>query len=211
VRAGSRETRSVAAPLISAADEGKRSRILTLEEESRLLAACDDPRRSHLRAMIVCAIDTGMRRGEILKLRWRDVDFISNVITILALNTKTLTSRFVHMTPRLHTELEAIGPADPDARVFGVTHTVKRSFTTARKKAGLLDVRFHDLRHTAATRLVRGGMSIAEVAGLLGHTQLTTTKRYLNADQQSRERAAHILSRNEEVILGSANAVDVIN
>ena len=72
--------------LISLADEQKRERILTRDEERRLLGACDDIRRAHLRPIIVCALDTGMRRGEILSLRWRDVDFDDNSITIQAFN-----------------------------------------------------------------------------------------------------------------------------
>jgi len=142
--------------LISLADENKRERILTPEEEGRLLAACETPRRAHLRAILICALDTGMRQGEIFSLRWRDVDFENGLLSIQAFHTKTMKERQVAITTRLALELErlkASAPDNADGLVFGIIDNVKRSFTAARTKAGLNDVRFHDLRHTAATGL----------------------------------------------------------
>jgi len=81
---------SLGESLISVADEKKRERILTREEETRLLAACDNGRRRHLRPIIVCALDTGMRQGEIFSLRWREVDLDKGMITVAAFNTKTM-------------------------------------------------------------------------------------------------------------------------
>lgn len=86
--------------LISIADEKQRERILAPEEESRLLAACTG-RRKHLREIIIAALDTGCRRGELLKLRWNDVEFESRTITIQAFNTKTMRERKLTMTTRL--------------------------------------------------------------------------------------------------------------
>jgi integrase len=86
--------------LISVGDEKPRERILTLEEEARLLAACEDP-RAHLRAILICALDTGMRRGELFSLTWADVDFENRLITIRAFNTKTMRERRVGMAVRL--------------------------------------------------------------------------------------------------------------
>jgi integrase len=182
--------------LISLADERKRERILTREEERRLLEACGDPRRAHLRPIVVAAIDTGMRRGEILALRWRDVDFEHGLITIQAFNTKTMKERQVSITARLSLELAALyeeSPKDPTRRVFGITDNVKRSFTAARKVAGLLDVRFHDLRHTHATRLVSAHIPLSEVGRVLGHTQANTTYRYVNANVETARRASAAL------------------
>jgi integrase len=75
-------------PLISVADERKRERIIIRDEELRLLDACDNRYRSHLRPILICALDTGMRRGEILSLKWSDVDFDERVLTIRAFNTR---------------------------------------------------------------------------------------------------------------------------
>ena len=148
---------SLGESLIRVADEKKRERILTREEETRLLAACDNGRRMHLRPIIVCALDTGMRQGEIFSLRWREVDLDKGMITVAAFNTKTMRARTISLTARLARALEALAaqaPKRPDDLVFGISDNVKRSFDTVRRAVGLEDVRFHDLRHTAATRLV---------------------------------------------------------
>ncbi|MGI8731842.1 MAG: tyrosine-type recombinase/integrase [Pyrinomonadaceae bacterium] len=201
--------------LISNADERKRERILTRDEERRLLEACADTRRLHLRPIIVAAIDTGMRRGEILSLRWRDVDFEAGVITVRAFNTKTMRERQLAMTIRLTQELTGIyeqGPKDSTRLVFGIVDNVKRSFTAARAAAGLTDVRFHDLRHTHATRLVGAHMPLSEVGRVLGHTQANTTYRYVNANVETAKRAAAALDTfNADGEAAPAPTSDVVN
>lgn len=187
--------------LIAKADEAKRGRLLSKEEEARLLAACVE-KREHLRAIIICALDTGMRRGEIFKLKWRDVDIEQATIVIQAFNTKTMKERSVGITERLRVELEhmwAVSPKDLDLFVFPVRATVKRSFASACEVAGINGLRFHDLRHTHATRLLNGGMQLASISRMLGHTQVQTTFRYLNPSTDAKEQATEILNRlNEE-------------
>ena len=77
--------------------------------------------------------------------------------------------------------------------MFGFTDNVKKSWTSVRTKAGLPDVRFHDLRHTAATRLVAAHLPLPEVGRVLGHTQANTTYRYINANIETTRRAAALL------------------
>lgn len=181
--------------LISASDERKRERILSRDEEIRLLDACDG-RRAHLRPIIICALDTGMRRGEIFTLKWKDVDLETRTINIQAFNTKTMRERTLRMTPRLYRELERLWVESRQllaARVFGVEDTIKRSWATACGIAGIEGVRFHDLRHTCATRLVKGRLELAEVSRILGHTNIATTFRYANLDESALDRAALIL------------------
>lgn len=180
--------------IISASDENKRTRVLSYAEEELLLDACDQ-RRARLKAIVICALDTGMRRGEILSLRWGDVDLEKRRINIQAMNTKTLRSRSVFITARLLKELESLPRRDPKTRVFGVTDTVKRSWATAKRIAGIDDLKFHDLRHTCATRLVQGGLPLAEVSRILGHTSIVTTFRYANIDDSALDRAVSILER----------------
>lgn len=183
-------------PLISIADERRRERILTRDEEARLLQACEHPRRPHLLPIVLCALDTGFRQGEILSLRWRDVDLENGVITVNAFNTKTMRERQVALTARLKTVIERLhkdSMKEPDDLVFGITDNVKRSFSTARHAAGLDDVRFHDLRHTVATRLVAAHIPLSEVGRVLGHTQANTTYRYVNANLETVRRAAAAL------------------
>lgn len=182
--------------LISAADERKRERILSREEEIKLLEACDQPKCKHLKFIIIAALDTGMRQGEILKLRWADVNLEHGLITVRAFNTKTMKERTVSITIRFKLELERLwgkSNKDLDALIFGISDNVKNSFTRVREKAGLDDLRFHDLRHTHATRLDDLGFSMAKIAGQLGHTQLQTTLRYVNRDKSSIKQVANAL------------------
>jgi integrase len=93
--------------LIRPGDEKPRERIISKAEEERLLAVRDDS-RSHLKAVIICALDTGMRRGEMMKLKWYDIDFENGSINIRAFNTKTMRQREVGLTARLAAELRRL-------------------------------------------------------------------------------------------------------
>lgn len=202
--------------LISA--ERRRERILTIGEEKRLLAACSGEReikykrkgkeitakiengRTHLKVFIIALLDTGARKGEMLKLTWQYVDFQNRIITIQARNTKTLRTRQVAITQRLYDELHLLwetSDKNPDSLVFGVADNVKRSFMSACKDAGIkhggIDgLTLHCLRHTAATRLVNGQLPIEIVGRILGHSQPQTTYRYISANNQALNAAKNI-------------------
>ncbi len=183
-------------PLISKADETRRERTLSHDEEALLLAACAG-RRAHLRPLLIAALDTGMRRGELLKLEWRDVDLAGAIIIVRAMNSKTARARIVPMTPRLRAELGALwqkSALDMSARIFGITDTVKNSFASACRAAGIDGFRFHDCRHTAITRMIAAGVPAEEVMKISGHTQTSTFLRYLNPTGYSLNRAAELLS-----------------
>lgn len=201
--------------LISLADETKRERILTFDEEKRLLAvfqstsnisykwkdknvsATIKSRRGHLRPLIITALDTALRRGELLKLQWKDVDFISRTINILAFNTKTAKARTVGMTQRVYDELTHLweqSPKELGNLVFGIKSNVKRSFTSACKDARIEGFHFHDLRHTAITRMIQAGLSPMEIMKISGHTQMNTFARYVNPNTQAVTRIADVLT-----------------
>jgi integrase len=180
-------------PLINPKDEKGRQRICSRAEEAALLAACNDDERLHLRSILICAFDTGMRRGEILSLDWNDVDLKHSVIRVRAFNTKTMTGREVPITSRLAFELRRTAKSlGSTGRVFSIAG-VRRSFSTAKRLAKVEGLRFHDIRHTAATRMVEGGMSLAETGRILGHSEPRTTYRYTNANAATLERAAAIM------------------
>jgi len=104
--------------------------------------------------------------------------------------------RQVSLTTRLAIELEKLWEESPKAKdqlVFGFTNNVKNSFRSVRTRADLPDIRFHDLRHTAATRLVAAHLPLPEVGRVLGHTLANTTYRYVNANIETTRRAAAIL------------------
>ena len=181
--------------LISIADECKRETILTTAEEKTLLAACATERRRHLRALVIAALDTGARQGELLKLRWPDIGFDEGVIkNVTSYKGKTVQRREVPLTGRLRAALldlkqkrgaatfkrgRTSGNKPDNALVFGVTNNVQNSWRAARKDANLEHLRFHDLRHTAATRLAQT-MQLALVGQVLGHSDPKTTHRYVN-------------------------------
>jgi integrase len=182
--------------VISMSAEVERDRILSFDEEKRLLAVCHG-RRFHLKALLICALDTAMRRGEIFKMKWEDVNFELNEIHIPQTNTKTEDARIVGITPRLRNELELlwqVSPKDKSMLVFGITNTIKTSFTSACKEANILDFRFHDCRHTATTRMIASGSPHTEVMKITGHTQLKTFLRYLNITTETATRVATNLS-----------------
>jgi integrase len=183
------------ATLISIAEENKRDRLLTRDEEMRLLEACEG-RRGHLRPIIITAIDTAMRKGEILQLTWRDVNLEAKEITVRSSTTKIRKGRTVGITSRLETELRSLWEAsmhDTDSLIFGIRDDVKRSFATACREAGITDLHFHDLRHLGTTRMIQAGMPPAEVMKITGHTRFETFSRYLNVDGHGARRAASLL------------------
>lgn len=181
--------------VISKADERRRDRVLGFDEEKRLLDACDGP-RAHLRPILICALDTAMRRGEIIKLRWRDVRIEGRTILVTAMNSKTMKARTVGMTERLHVELTRLwemSPKDPGESVFGIADTFKRAFASACRLASVEDFRFHDCRHTAITRWVRAGLPIAEIMRLSGHSTLQAFAIYANSTPETIRRGAEAL------------------
>jgi integrase len=172
---------------INKADENERMRILLWHEEVALLAVCTG-RRTHLKPLLIAALDTAMRRGELFKLRWQDVDLVKRTIFIKAMNSRSPRPRTVGITPRLLEELKLlweVSPKDANGLVFGIHDTVKRSFTAACAEAGIVNFRFHDCRHTAITRMLQAGMDPAKVRKISGHTQYKTFLRYVNPDEVS--------------------------
>jgi integrase len=175
--------------LIDKASETRRERVLTHGEEKRLLETCEmvskDNRQRwlHLRPLLVAALDTGARRGELFKLQWKHVDLRARIITIVAENCKTARERKVGITPRLHDELMRLWNAsakDGEALVFGICNTIKSAWRRIRKEAGLEDFRWHDGRHTGVTRMVATRQPAAFIQKVSGHTQAVTFQRYVN-------------------------------
>lgn len=182
-------------PLVRNAVERKRERILSRDEEQTLLAQCTG-KREHLRAFIICAIDTGCRKGELLKMLWRDINLDARELFIPMTNTKTGREKTVPVSNRMLVELKKLwkqSDQNPDALVFGVKD-VKNSFDGARNGAKIPDVRIHDLRHSYATRLAKNHMPIAEIARMLGHATLEMSYRYINSDSETLERARNTVN-----------------
>lgn len=189
--------------LISAADENKRERVLNRDEEERLLAAvAAEPKREHLQGILLLALDCALRRGEILTLRWSDVNLDARTITVRAFNCKTARRRTVAMTERVYNDLQMRweqSRKETNSLVFGVRVTVRTSFAKACKHAGVSDFHLHDCRHTAITRMIRAGIPPVEVMRVSGHTTLSCLYRYANLDNDSVYRVATALDASNAV------------
>ena len=212
---------SMGESLISPASERRREAILTLEEERKILDALDHPQVDVMRCLFMCLLDTGARLSELHKhLRWRSVCFASRTITLEAMTTKTLQARQGKLTERMFQSLYKLWQASTkadDERVFDVTsRQVRRTFVLACKTAGVAygspnGITIHSLRHTAATRLVKGHLSIQMVGRILGHCQPHTTYRYLSADAEATAQAAAILEAvqvSEKSVTETSEAVN---
>ena len=117
-----------------------------------------------------------MRRSELLGLRWEHIDFVRR--TIFLQLTKNGTSRTVPLSTHAIQILTEM-PRNIDGRVFPVTHeVVSQAFNRARKRAGVEDVRFHDLRHMAITRLAEKLPNLIELSAVSGHKSLMVLKQY---------------------------------
>jgi len=183
--------------LISAADENKRERILSRDEEARLFTAVEaEPQREHLQGILLLALDCALRRGEIFTLKWSDISLDSKTVTVRAFNCKTARSRTVAMTERVYNDLKARwerSRKEIDSLVFGVRVTVRTSFAKACRAAAISDFHLHDCRHTAITRMIRAGIPPVEVMRVSGHQTLSCLYRYANLSDDSVFRVATAL------------------
>jgi len=117
-----------------------------------------------------------MRRGELLSLRKDNVDLVSRVARLL--ETKNGSSREVPLSPRALDILKHL-PSSTDAYVFPLTkESLRRTWGTACRRAGITNLRFHDLRHEATSRFFEHGLNVMEVASITGHRDLRMLKRY---------------------------------
>lgn len=165
-----------------------RVRFLSDDERTQLLDACAKSQYKPLRLIVLFAMTTGMRRGELLGLRWQDVDLERRVAVLH--KTKNSERRSVPIVPevaellrehgkvrRLDTEL--IFPGEGDGPVW-----FDAAWYAALKEAKVKDFRFHDLRHTAASYLAMSGATVPELAAVLGHKTLAMVKRYAHLSDQ---------------------------
>ena len=177
-----------------------RVRFLDDDERARLLDACRAPESPHLYPIVVLALSTGMRRGEILGLQWRDVDLQAGFLILH--ETKNGERRRVPVAGhaleviRSHAKVRRI---DSDylfpGRIVGKPIDIRKPWETALKRAEVTDFHFHDLRHSAASYLAMNGASLAEIAEVLGHKTLQMVKRY-----------AHLSEAHTSQVVASMNA-----
>jgi len=174
-----------------------RLRWLTNEESKRLIDAAND----HIRSIIITALNTGMRRGEILSLTWDQVDFDRGLITVE--KSKNDGIRHIPMNKQLTEELKTVKINTLGKYVFAKSKgkpykEIRTGYLNALKRSGIKKCRFHDLRHTFASHLVMNGADIPTVKELMGHKTIAMTMRYAHLSKEHIQKAVDTLEFGEK-------------
>lgn len=170
-----------------------RNRFLEKEQMDNLIINCD----TRLRPIVILALYTGMRKGEILNLKWHDIDFKRNIITLL--KTKNGKVRYVPMNLLVKSALSDIARHPESPYIFCNDNgqrlkDMRKSFATALKKSGIINFHFHDCRHTFSSQLAISGVDMNRVRELLGHRDISMTLRYSHLAQNHLQEAVDILA-----------------
>ncbi|WP_457666175.1 tyrosine-type recombinase/integrase [Thiolapillus sp.] len=189
-----------------------RVRWISRDESVELMKMAEiDPRAQHLADFIRLALNTGCRKGELLGLEWRRVDLKAGLIHLEAEHTKTGRRRAVPLNKEARAAIinrarfrAQYCPASP--WVFSHKNgsrigDIKRSFATACMRAGIVDFKIHDMRHTCAAWLVTAGVPLAEVRDLLGHRSIQMTERYAHLSPENvRSAVARLDSHSHDLV-----------
>ena len=179
-------------------ENNKRDRWLTTEEEEKFLRVC--PR--WLRELAVFALNTGMRLGEIISLEWKGVDLFRKTVTIF--KSKNKEPRTIPINETVFEMLKGkakVKSIKTNLVFYTEVHTmysltnVDRAFRITTEKAKIENLKFHDLRHTFATRLVQLGKDLYKVQRLLGHKTPAMTQRYAHHYPESLRDAVEVLDK----------------
>lgn len=178
-------------------------RFLSQEEIKMLTEAAKD---TYIYPLIVAALHTGMRKGELFNLKWVDIDFEQRIVTIQSKSdwhTKNYKPRVIQLTPVLYEVLREHRKQRSEKGVSSeyvftyrgkrLRSNIKRSWSRVLEKASLEDVTLHTLRHTFASQLVMAGVSLREVQELMGHQSYETTLQYAHvAEDHSKKKVLQL-------------------
>ena len=181
----------------------EKDRILSKEEEARLLEAVRTGHKSkHLEPIIITALNTGMRKGEILNLKWSNVDFKNGFIVVEG--TKNDEIRQIPLNKKLTEALQDVRKASKGEYVFsdkGKPYTdVKTGWWTALKRAGIENFTFHGMRHTFGSRLGMAGEDLRTIQELMGHKDINMTMRYSHPTPEHKKRAVEKLDEVTSIL-----------
>jgi integrase len=170
--------------------EQTEKRILTSIEENRLLSACTNE-CAYLKPIIICALHSAMRKEEILKLEWKNVDLDKRIITILI--QKNRKKSYIPMSKTLTDELLKLYKERTSKFVFvnPITNlpyvNIRNNYNKVLKQAGISNFTFHTLRHTACTRLLEQGVPVDVVKEIMRHSNVQITLDVYNHINQNRK------------------------
>jgi len=188
-------------------EDNGRERILTNEETKRLVEAAND----HLKPILIIALNTGMRRGEILSLKWENIKLSKRCIYIE--DSKAGKSRSIPMNG-LVIEAMSIIPQNSEYVFYnpitkGPIQDVKTAFKSVCKNVKIKGLRFHDLRHTFATNLIISGVDLVTVSKILGHSSIQMTMRYVNPNSETMKQAVNKLAEFYEQTRQKVDSVEI--
>lgn len=173
-------------------ENNQRTRYLESDEIQKLLENCQE----NIKPILIVALNTGMRKGEILNLKWENVDLERGIIYLL--DTKNSEKREVIMNGPVKEALSKLTRHATSPYVFykedGAPYKdVRKYYETTLKKCGIIGVRFHDLRHTFASHLVMSGVDLKTVQELMGHKSIEMTLRYSHLSPDHKKKAVDLL------------------
>jgi integrase len=151
----------------------------------------------HLTPAVLLSMNTGLRRGELVKLRWGSVDFNRRLLTVEGRNAKSRQTRHVPLNEEALSVLQCWREqSGTGMRVFDVVTGFQAAWEKILKRAGIINFRWHDLRHHFASRLVQHGVPLNTVRDLLGHSTVDMSLRYAHlAPDQRREAVGRLNER----------------
>jgi len=174
-------------------EDNHKLRYLEKEEIKRLIDSCEDI----IRPLVIVAVNTGMRRGELFNLKWQDIDLNKGVIHLL--RTKNGDKREIPMNQTVKTAIIESKKYSISEYVFSTIEgkqftVIKRPFARSLKRAGIENFRFHDLRHTFASQLAMASVDLNTIRELLGHKSLKMTLRYAHLSSNHKNQAVDLLN-----------------
>ena len=173
-------------------ENNQRLRYLEREEAERLVHNC----KGYTKRIVIIALNTGMRKGEILGLKWPDIDFRRGIIYLL--DTKNGERREVPMNDIVKRAFVNQPKYKDSPYIFcnrdgKPFRDIRKSFIAGLKKSDIIKFRFHDLRHTFASHLIMSGVDLNTVRELLGHKSIRMTIRYSHLSPAHKQRAVDVL------------------
>lgn len=175
-------------------EENKQTRILTPDEEKVLLKKAEG---TFIRPMLICALHTAMRTAEIKQLKWSCVNLSEGYIDVL--KTKSGRPRQIAISDVLRNELNILTKLSDyvftNPKTLKAYVNIRDRFVDICESTGIKDITPHDLRHTAATRMVQEGIDLTTVQDILGHANLRVTQRYSHPVPERKKQAIEALNK----------------
>ena len=156
-----------------------RDRRVSAYDIDKLMHALRETKVTYLKPLILIALETGLRQGELIKLLWKDVDLDSRLLKVR--DTKNGEDRVIPLSNKSLSILESL--PRPGKTVFNASHSsLQNAWKRLIKRSGLIDLHFHDLRHEAISRFIERGLTIPEAASISGHKVQSMLLRYAHPD-----------------------------